>query len=183
MPYEVKQGMGCPKDKPYAVVKKGTSEKLGCHPTPEAAGKQIGAITHAEKERDKAEWSERMRAVQIASRPDFDVTHLQFDDAELIVEVAQDTLSRIHGLRYVEAPKHDGMLFVYDEPVDVAFTMKDVEFDLDIWWFDKDFQLVGHATANAGDQQVDAPSLYQYVLEVPAGVLDIPDGSVLDLGA
>lgn len=50
MPYTVKKNHpDCPENKPYAVVKVGDGEKMGCHPTAKAAGAQIGAIEHSEK--------------------------------------------------------------------------------------------------------------------------------------
>lgn len=48
MPYEIKQGMpGC---NTWAVVKQGTDEIMGCHPTQEEAQKQLAALYASEPE-------------------------------------------------------------------------------------------------------------------------------------
>lgn len=46
MPYTVKKSSKCPKDKPYAVVKKSdpNGKVFGCHPSRASAVKQIAAI-------------------------------------------------------------------------------------------------------------------------------------------
>lgn len=190
MPYTVKKGAGCPDAKPYAVVKTATGEKVGCHATPEAAGKQIAAIEHSEKEKATHEWSERMRAVRIAARPDFNAGYVrlydpmhglsQEDPVELVVEVARDDVQRKAGLRWIEEPPLEGMLFVYDTDVKHPFTCREVEFDLDIFWFDGDGNLVGTETAEAHRKTpISVERDYRFVLEVPAGTLDIPNGYVL----
>jgi len=48
MPYHVARSETCPAERPYAVVKDDTGEIMGCHPTPERAGAQIGAIERSE---------------------------------------------------------------------------------------------------------------------------------------
>lgn len=188
MPYDVKKGMGCPVDKPYAVVKKGTSEKLGCHATPEAAGKQIAAVERSEREKASLEWSELMRAFREKTRPEFHVGYVRLSDAEnsetepteLVVEVATSDVTRAAGYKYVKESKHDGILFVYDTDVEHAFTCRNVEIPLDIYWFDADGNMIGSVTAEAHEKTpISLERPYRFVLEVPAGSVDIQDGRVL----
>lgn len=46
MPYKIVAGSdkGCPKSKPYAVVKQDTGELVGCHTTKAGANKQLAAL-------------------------------------------------------------------------------------------------------------------------------------------
>lgn len=49
MPWKVVKGLGCPADKPFAVVKhdadgKPVGSKLGCHKTRSDANKQLAAL-------------------------------------------------------------------------------------------------------------------------------------------
>lgn len=187
MPYTVKKGAGCPDDKPYAVVKTATGEKLACHATPEAAGKQIAAINHSEKEKAVLEWSERMRAIRVAARPDFPIGYVRLDDqdsqadpTELVVEVAADHSTRWYGYRYLKDSPADGILFVYDTDVNHKFTCREVEFPLDIYWFDGDGNMIASKTVDAHETTpISLDRNYRFVLEVPAGSVDIQDGRVL----
>jgi 2'-5' RNA ligase len=52
MPYEVRKGDGCPPGKPFGVFKKGTSERLGCHPTRADAEAQQAALYANEEKAD-----------------------------------------------------------------------------------------------------------------------------------
>ena len=69
-----------------------------------------------------------------------------------------------------------GMIFVNESPSKSCFWMKDMKFNIDILWFDRDNRLT--------DQQRDlSPSTYpesfcprvgaKYVLEVPAGIAQL----------
>ena len=50
MPYTVERSSECPDDRPYAVIKISDRTVMGCHPTAEAAGAQIGAIEREEEQ-------------------------------------------------------------------------------------------------------------------------------------
>lgn len=41
MPYEVKRSGSCPSNRPFGVFKQGSTESVGCHPTAEAARRQL----------------------------------------------------------------------------------------------------------------------------------------------
>jgi uncharacterized membrane protein (UPF0127 family) len=68
-----------------------------------------------------------------------------------------------------------GMLFVYDEPVETAFWMKNMHFPIDILYFDENavLRLIWNAVSPCGDQKVcpTYPSRFpvRYVLELPVG--------------
>lgn len=180
MPYTVQKSDSCPESRPYAVVKKATGEVVACHATPESAGSQIGAINHNEKM--KAEkWSERMRALSLAHDVCFGFELVRFGNHELIAEIAERPEQHTVGFKFRTAPRFDAMLFKYDTDMNVPFTMSDVAFDLDIFWFDANMDLIGRETRAAyDDNPVFPPGSFRYVLEVPAGVAI--DGDKLILG-
>lgn len=59
MPYHIDKSENCQTSKPYAVIKDSDGKIMGCHPTREAAGKQIAAI----EANEKAEWEAKMQGV------------------------------------------------------------------------------------------------------------------------
>jgi uncharacterized membrane protein (UPF0127 family) len=63
--------------------------------------------------------------------------------ATLHVEVADDDAERARGLMGVEdLPEDQGMAFVWDEPVDTAFWMKDTLIALSIAFWDADGRVI-----------------------------------------
>lgn len=159
-------------------MKTATGEVLACHATPEAAGKQIGAINHSEKEKKEEtaqEWSERMRAILSTHDVCFGLSLVRLGDVELIAEVAERTAQWKMGLKYRPKMRYDAMLFKFDAPQQAQFTMTDVNFDLDVFWFDADKNLIGKSTAAAGAPFVETPPDYVYALEVPAAQIDVPE--------
>ncbi len=75
------------------------------------------------------------------------------------VELATDTESRARGLMYRrKMPKSSGMLFLYDEPGDRAFWMKDTYIPLDMLFFTAGGELVYiHPNAKPGNLSPIAP--------------------------
>lgn len=180
MPYSVKKSSSCPESRSYAVVKTATGEVVACHSSPGSAGKQIGAITHNEKMKASV-WSERMRALIDSATTCFPFELITVDGNEIIVEVAARDSQRNVGLKFREAPRHDGMLFEYDSDVEVKFTMQDVAFDLDFYWFSAEGHLLGYTTRKAYDPApVEPPGPFRYVLETPAGSLTVNPHARLD---
>src|SRR5690606_30577972 len=111
---------------------------------------------------------------------DADAGLSQKDATELVVEVATSDLTRAAGYKYVTESKHDGILFVYETDVEHAFTCRNVEIPLDIYWFDADGNMLGSATAEAHQKTpISLERPYRVVLGVPAGSVDIQDGRVL----
>ena len=96
--------------------------------------------------------------------------------------VADTAAERSRGLMGVtDLGAYDGMLFVFDEPVDGAFHMLDTPTPLSIAWFDTSGALVSTADMEpcVGEQAEadDCPSYpaggqFSYAVEVPQGQLE-----------
>ena len=93
------------------------------------------------------------------------------------VELATTSSERTLGLSFrKELPKETGLLIVFDAPDRSCFWMKDMFFPIDIYWFDKDFNLVDKAlnVATSTYPHVFYPKHDAvYVLETNVGVLDM----------
>lgn len=92
------------------------------------------------------------------------------------VDIARTDEARSKGLSGRSSLSGDrAMLFIFDQPGVQCFWMKDMNFSIDILWFDKDQKLI-HQEQNV------SPSTYpsnfcpegdaKYVLELKAGVVD-----------
>lgn len=94
-------------------------------------------------------------------------------DAEVRVEVADTRLERTRGLSERESLFEDeGMLFVFDAPERYTFWMKDMNFPIDIVWFDKSKRVVDithNATPDSYPETFQSLVPAQYVLEVASG--------------
>ncbi len=69
-------------------------------------------------------------------------------------------------------PKGYAMLFVFDEPDNLSFWMKDMKFDLDIIWLDENRRIVwfeDNVRADSFPQVFSSADPAIYVLEIPAG--------------
>lgn len=63
---------------------------------------------------------------------------IKVKDQEIQVEIAQTLEQQQQGLSGRESIESDrGMLFVYNEPANYKFWMKDMKFEIDIIWIDK----------------------------------------------
>ena len=150
-------------------------------------GLHIAQELRSRREKAEAAWSERMRAFRVRSRPDFPIGYVRLDDpnsqgdpTELVVEVANSHSTRWYGYRYLKDSPADGILFTYESDVRHKFTNREVEIDLDIYWFDADGNMVGSTTVAAHEPTpISLDRAYRFVLEVPAGTVDIQDGRVL----
>jgi len=93
----------------------------------------------------------------------------------LKVEIANTPPARQQGLSDRPAlDQNQGLLFIFDEPGLYSFWMKDMNFPLDIIWFDEKQKIVdlvlNAAPEEAIPQKVYQPSNQaQYALEVAAG--------------
>lgn len=66
-----------------------------------------------------------------------------FDNREFVVEIADTPKLQALGLSDRETlSRNTGMLFVFSEPDRHAFWMKDMNFSIDIVWFDDEFVVV-----------------------------------------
>ena len=101
----------------------------------------------------------------------------------LRVVVADDEAERVQGLRRRrDIGPYDGMLFVFDEPVDTPFTMSTVPVPLEIGFYAADGSPVSrrhmkpcpHAEADCPDYHSSGP--FSYALETLRGKL--PSGAL-----
>lgn len=104
------------------------------------------------------------------------------------VEVAQTPGEKQQGLSGRETlPRGEGVLFVYDEPGQYQFWMKDMNFPIDIIWIANDYRVVDITKSLSPDtfpEPFTSSKPAQYVLEVNAGYsdeLDIRIGDEFEL--
>jgi uncharacterized membrane protein (UPF0127 family) len=92
------------------------------------------------------------------------------------VDLADTYEKRIQGLSgKEELTKNNGMLFVFDKPGLYGIWMKDMNFAIDIIWFNEFkevIHLVENATPESYPETFTPPSTSVYILEVPAGFVD-----------
>ena len=92
------------------------------------------------------------------------------------VDVANTDASRQLGLSgRSRLDQSKGMVFVFDQPKNACFWMKDMKFDIDILWFDEDRKLVNikkEATPVSYPESYCSGQPAKYVLEILAGSVD-----------
>jgi uncharacterized membrane protein (UPF0127 family) len=77
-------------------------------------------------------------------------------DKKLMLKVAATPQSQAKGFMHGEEPDEThGIIFIYEEPGDLSFWMKDVPFDLDIIFFDEECNYLSHQTMNAYNGERD----------------------------
>lgn len=101
------------------------------------------------------------------------VLDIYFENGSTLeVYVAASPEQRSAGLANVASIDLDGMLFVYDTPSYVPFTMQKMQMDLDIAWYDRAGTLIQLASYQAGfSDPIFCPKPFTYVLEAPKGTL------------
>jgi uncharacterized membrane protein (UPF0127 family) len=104
------------------------------------------------------------------------------------IEIATTVEERENGLGGRDSLDADsGMLFIFPDPpgeVTLPFWMKDMKFDLDMIFINKDKQVVFvERNAPAGSAElIEPPASYLYVLEVNAGdAADVKPGDTLTI--
>lgn len=108
---------------------------------------------------------------------------IEIGDKEYNVEVARTEEEKVKGLQEKESLGEDeGMLFVYDEPQEIAFWMKDTAIPLDIVFMDEDGEVISVKQGQPYDETLLEEDGVMYVLEVnqnsgiqPGDELDIED--------
>ncbi len=104
------------------------------------------------------------------------------DDVALEVQIADSEPRRVRGLMFQESLPYDqGMIFVFAEPGLYSLWMLNMQFSLDMIWFDHDGNAV-HIEKNippcktvveiAGCQSIVPDGEASYVLEVTAGFVE-----------
>ena len=126
---------------------------------------------------------------------DFPRGMIKVDDVVLDVEIADTDATRTRGLMFREQlPYNQGMLFVFDDEQVRSMWMLNMQFPLDLVWFDKDGNVV-HIEKNAPPCksaletaactfQNASGKKAQYVLEVTAGFIEkfgITENSTLEI--
>ena len=107
----------------------------------------------------------------------FREAHVDFDGRCRRVVVADTSARREQGLRgHVDLGEYAGMLFVFSDDTDVAYTMAGVTAPLDIGWYSADGRRVGqaHMAACPYRDQAHCPMYrsgrrYRLALETPGG--------------
>ena len=108
---------------------------------------------------------------------------IEIGDKEYNVEVARTEEEKVKGLQEKESLGEDeGMLFVYDEPQEIAFWMKDTAIPLDIVFMDEDGEVISVKQGQPYGETLLEEDGVMYVLEVnqnsgiqPGDELDIED--------
>jgi uncharacterized protein len=95
-------------------------------------------------------------------------------ETQLSIETADDPVERAKGLMGRESlPAGQGMLFMFDEPQDLSFWMKNTLIPLDILYFDGDGMFVSRTTMQPCDVPVcpvyPSMSPARYAVEVNVG--------------
>ena len=120
---------------------------------------------------------------------------IKLDDQILVVKIADNDSLRVRGLMFHdELPFDQGMLFVFDQPGIRPMWMLNMQFSLDIIWFDENLQvtaieknvppcLTTIEVVTCRENGVSGDNA-KYVLEVTAGFVDefkITENSRLEL--
>ena len=114
---------------------------------------------------------------------DFPVGTIKIDDIILSVKIADTEANMARGLMFEEQlPYDEGMLFVFDKPETRSMWMLNMQFNLDVIWFDENGNVVSidknvppcMTTIEIFACQENGVSSdnTQYVLEVTAGFVD-----------
>jgi len=90
-------------------------------------------------------------------------------DNTLLLKVATTPASQAQGyMGAKESPnENEGIMFVYDEPMPLSFWMKNVNFPLDIMFFDSEMQCVGYETMDPYRGEPDT-AIKHYISKKPA---------------
>lgn len=93
--------------------------------------------------------------------------NIEVNNKTYAVEIAYTEEEKERGLQNIsELPKNTGMLFVYDEPQEVSFWMKDVLIPLDIIFINEDWEVISVIEGNANDETPLTENEVVYVLEL-----------------
>ncbi|MFB5632832.1 MAG: DUF192 domain-containing protein [Nitrosopumilus sp.] len=107
---------------------------------------------------------------------------IKVDDVPLEVQIADTEPRRVRGLMFQDQLSYDqGMIFVFDEPGLYSLWMLNMQFSLDMMWFDENGKIVHieqdvppckAALEIATCQSVVPEKEAVYVLEVTAGFIE-----------
>ena len=98
------------------------------------------------------------------------------DNHVIDVEVADNVILMTKGLSgHKPLDDSQGMLFVFAQPADNKFWMKDMTFSIDMVWFDADRKIIfieRGATPESYPKTFGPNADSQYVLEINSGIAD-----------
>lgn len=107
---------------------------------------------------------------------------IKVDDVPLEVQIADTEPRRVRGLMFQDQlPYNQGMIFVFDEPGLYSLWMLNMQFPLDMIWFDKDGNVVyiekdvppcKSTLEIATCQSITPDGEALYILEVTSGFVD-----------
>ncbi|MFQ5781924.1 MAG: DUF192 domain-containing protein [Nitrosopumilus sp.] len=113
---------------------------------------------------------------------EFPVGTIKVDDVPLEVQIADTEPRRVRGLMFQDQLTYDqGMIFVFDEPGLYSLWMLNMQFSLDMIWFDENGKVVHiekdvppckAALEIATCQSIVPDGEALYVLEVTSGFVD-----------
>ena len=93
--------------------------------------------------------------------------NISINKKELIVDVALTEEEHEKGLQGVKNLKdNEGMLFVFPEPQQVSFWMKDTDIPLDIIFIDEDLEVISVAKGEPNTEDAHVENDVAFVLEV-----------------
>ena len=126
---------------------------------------------------------------------DFPLGTIKLDEKFLEVQIADTEPRKVRGLMFQDTLPYDqGMLFVFDEPGQKSMWMLNMQFHLDLIWFDENGNVVEIKTnvppcktpleVMACDSERVEANNAKYILEVTSGFVekfDIDDTSKLEI--
>jgi uncharacterized membrane protein (UPF0127 family) len=121
---------------------------------------------------------------------------IKIDEVVLKVQIADTEPRRVRGLMFQEELPYDhGMFFVFEQPGNYSLWMLNMQFPLDMIWFDKDRKIIhietnvppcksALETVTCTGTSVSSDEETLYILEVTAGFVEkfgITENSTLDI--
>lgn len=106
-------------------------------------------------------WEKEM-AKYLSSALDNRKATIRVGDENLTCRIASSLATRTEGLSVYEELPDDGMLFIYPGDHNAPFSKADMDFDITIWFFDREGELISSGWEN---DIAFCEQPYRYVLE------------------
>lgn len=125
------------------------------------------------------EFAEALENVTESARflASLNVLDVEFSSGHVLeLYIANNQEQRSRGLSRLSSLDTDGMMFYYDSTSYRPFTMAEMQFDLDIAWYDEKGYLLDVASFESSyELPVYAKHGFRYAIETPKGVLPFSD--------